>query len=49
MRVLCRQFVTPFVGVWIETYTQSSSAVKQEVTPFVGVWIETKIYQTFKN
>ena len=34
-------YVTPFVGVWIET--DRSQKIKQLmlVTPFVGVWIET--------
>ena len=33
--------VTPFVGVWIETYNLSGKAIEWLVTPFVGVWIET--------
>ena len=33
--------VTPFVGVWIETYDGSTSKKVVTVTPFVGVWIET--------
>ena len=33
--------VTPFVGVWIETFLLVSYNLKVEVTPFVGVWIET--------
>ena len=33
--------VTPFVGVWIETYEERLQMQQQEVTPFVGVWIET--------
>ena len=33
--------VTPFVGVWIETKSQSSRKPSHSVTPFVGVWIET--------
>ncbi len=35
--------VTPFVGVWIETYTDLRLWLDTMVTPFVGVWIETKI------
>ena len=33
--------VTPFVGVWIETYPLSANKFSILVTPFVGVWIET--------
>ena len=37
--------VTPFVGVWIETYKLSLYEKYRDVTPFVGVWIETyKLY-----
>ena len=38
-----RQSVTPFVGVWIETWTISSSCMKIRVTSFVCVWIETPL------
>ena len=34
-------WVTPFVGVWIETASYWFSAAASAVTPFVGVWIET--------
>ena len=34
-------YVTPFVGVWIETYIIGTEKDYQNVTPFVGVWIET--------
>ena len=33
--------VTPFVGVWIETFTIFQPCEHTDVTPFVGVWIET--------
>ena len=33
--------VTPFVGVWVETFSESLSELSLEVTPFVGVWVET--------
>ena len=33
--------VTPFVGVWIETFNTAISNEANRVTPFVGVWIET--------
>ena len=33
--------VTPFVGVWIETYRSEQRRQQHRVTPFVGVWIET--------
>ena len=34
-------FVTPCVGVWIETWQQRPSQLIYPVTPCVGVWIET--------
>ena len=33
--------VTPFVGVWIETFLIGYIVFGFLVTPFVGVWIET--------
>ena len=33
--------VTPFVGVWIETWVGINWRALLTVTPFVGVWIET--------
>ena len=33
--------VTPFVGVWIETFWEKIKSWVGKVTPFVGVWIET--------
>ena len=33
--------VTPFVGVWIETFCFLIKHKSAQVTPFVGVWIET--------
>ena len=33
--------VTPFVGVWIETWSHYYCLSWYHVTPFVGVWIET--------
>ena len=35
--------VTPFVGVWIETWAATRHWMQEWVTPFVGVWIETLI------
>ena len=35
------KFVTPFVGVWIETKIWKMTNYLLMVTPFVGVWIET--------
>ena len=32
--------VAPFVGVWIEIYTEREGDRKRSVAPFVGVWIE---------
>ena len=34
--------VTPYVGVWIETFAISLFIYCNKVTPYVGVWIETK-------
>ena len=34
-------YVTPFVGVWIETSSARWNRYFACVTPFVGVWIET--------
>ena len=34
-------FVTPHVGVWIETVYLTDEEKKEAVTPHVGVWIET--------
>ena len=34
-------YVTPFVGVWIETSKTLKLKALTTVTPFVGVWIET--------
>ena len=34
-------YVTPFVGVWIETKIWQECSSVTIVTPFVGVWIET--------
>ena len=44
-------WVTPFVGVWIETYLSGSLGCIHQVTPFVGVWIETRVqrYTTFSE
>ena len=36
-------FVTPFVGVWIETSMSRRLPLLRKVTPFVGVWIETGV------
>ena len=33
--------VTPYVGVWIETYLGVKDRKQILVTPYVGVWIET--------
>ena len=35
------EYVTPFVGVWIETLSPYGWYNVRKVTPFVGVWIET--------
>ena len=38
---LLQHFVTPYVGVWIETDILLEDRARQYVTPYVGVWIET--------
>ena len=35
--------VTPYVGVWIETYVLNRISRWFWVTPYVGVWIETNV------
>ena len=40
-RITILQFVTPCVGVWIETSDWFTRTVPVNVTPCVGVWIET--------
>ena len=37
------EFVTPFVGVWIEITSKGSGRKAVKVTPFVGVWIEISL------
>ena len=44
---MMRSFVTPFVGVWIETLPLCSQSKQGSVTPFVGVWIETRLKYMF--
>ena len=39
--VKTKSLVTPFVGVWIETFEHPMAIITVCVTPFVGVWIET--------
>ena len=36
-------YVTPCVGVWIETVMDKGTVITEKVTPCVGVWIETII------
>ena len=36
-------FVTPYVGVWIETASKACPLSPTNVTPYVGVWIETTV------
>ena len=38
-------YVTPFVGVWIETDNEIVNLQQNYVTPFVGVWIETDMQE----
>ena len=37
------RYVTPYVGVWIETVDFLVKLTELGVTPYVGVWIETLI------
>ena len=39
--ILLWQWVTPYVGVWIETDIEVIYQILIMVTPYVGVWIET--------
>ena len=41
--------VTPFVGVWIETFSCLPCQSTCQVTPFVGVWIETSIVRVLHH
>ncbi len=34
------EYVTPYVGVWIEIFCAEEIEVSKYVTPYVGVWIE---------
>ena len=36
------KYVTPHVGVWIETVYAGAVEMAYKVTPHVGVWIETR-------
>ena len=44
-RLCC--WVTPYVGVWIETVSLKCVKCKTRVTPYVGVWIETMSMEVF--
>ena len=42
--------VTPYVGVWIETFYLKYLTSLFSVTPYVGVWIETtRIWINWKS
>ena len=43
------RYVTPFVGVWIETHNANANVITPYVTPFVGVWIETLSIIALRN
>ena len=43
------RFVTPCVGVWIETRAKQTDTVTPLVTPCVGVWIETSYVASYVN
>ena len=40
--------VTPYVGVWIETFFAKNNRNNNTVTPYVGVWIETVVLHSIK-
>ena len=40
------KFVTPCVGVWIETTCAKNVLIVLFVTPCVGVWIETRFQRS---
>ena len=40
-----QRFVTPCMGVWIETERDSEIQRDSEVTPCMGVWIETPSFR----
>ena len=44
---ITRTYVTPCVGVWIETLNSIDVRSSTLVTPCVGVWIETSILLMF--
>ena len=37
---VCRIYVAPFVGAWIEIVNLESVCTSAKVAPFVGAWIE---------
>ena len=41
--------VTPYVGVWIETFITNRYTGKRIVTPYVGVWIETIVIRNGRS
>ena len=43
--IIIYNFVTPHVGVWIETTPRKPKRLANSVTPHVGVWIETYLTQ----
>ena len=42
------EYVTPYVGVWIETMSMEVFPGCTIVTPYVGVWIETWMCNIYK-
>ena len=43
------RWVTPCVGVWIETSNRSTIVIASRVTPCVGVWIETYRSNSYRS
>ena len=41
MRNITKRGVTPYTGVWIETWLEEDYTGITGVTPYTGVWIET--------
>ena len=44
-----QKLVTPYVGVWIETYYAEYNLDHKKVTPYVGVWIETQACESISR
>ena len=43
LRPVCREWVAPFTGAWIETPVLADRNASANVAPFTGAWIETRL------